>query len=508
MRSHGHARSRTLLFLVVMSLTATSTASAQRRRTALDAVAAAMGGRTRIMAVKTVSMVGRGSNYNLGQNPTPSDSLPMYEVTEFRRIADFEGRRWRVEQSRIPRFITANTAAQRQIAAGDEQLGFDVLPDGSSRVATNRMLSDPRNELVHHPIGFLQTAFARTSEIIAGGQQRGFRYVRMNAGGKRFGMLIDPTTDLPVSIQQIVYHPMLGDVLLETEFHDWQDVDGLKLPMRLVQRLDERWTLSDIRLGSVQVNAADVPNLAAPAELRAAATSAPVAAAAPSPTITVTEPAPGVWYLAGQSHHSVVIEMADHLLLVEAPQNDARTLAVIQRARTLNTAKPLRAVINTHHHFDHSGGIRAAMSEGLTVITHEQNKAFFDSLALRRHSLMQDALAKKQRAPRVEGVGAKRVITDGTRTVELYQIRGSPHSKSMLIVYLPKERMLIEADLYSPPAAAPAAGAPRPVFPFAAGLVENIDRLGLAVDTIVPIHGRIVPIADLRAAAQPAAPRE
>jgi glyoxylase-like metal-dependent hydrolase (beta-lactamase superfamily II) len=505
MRSFRDARCRTLVLFVLVSLTATSTASAQRRRTALDAVATAMGGRTRVMAVKTVSMIGRGSNYNLGQNPAPTDSLPMYEVTEFRRIADFHQGRWRVEQSRTPRFVTANTAAQRQVFAGDRQLGFDVLPDGSSRVATGRLVSDPRNELVHHPIGFLQTAFAENSEVIAAGQQRGFRYVRMNSGGKRFGMLIDPTTDLPVSIQQIVYHPMLGDVLLETELHDWQDFDGLKLPTRLVQRLDERWTLSDIRLGTVQVNAADVPDLAAPAELRATQTARPATPATPPVTITVTEPAPGVWFLAGQSHHSVVIEMADHLLLVEAPQNDARTLAVIQRARTLSPSKPLRAVINTHHHFDHSGGIRAAMSEGLTVITQEQNKLFFDSLALRRHSLGQDALAMKQRAPRVEGVGEKRVITDGTRTVELYHITGSPHSKSMLMVYLPKEKMLIEADLYSPPATPPAAGAPPPVFPFAANLVENIDRLGLAVETIVPIHGRVVPMSDLRAAAQSAA---
>jgi glyoxylase-like metal-dependent hydrolase (beta-lactamase superfamily II) len=454
------------------------------------------------MAVKTLSMVGRGFNYNLGQNPAPNDSLPMFEVTEFRRIVDFQQGRWRVEQSRTPRFATANTASQRQVLAGDHQLGFDVLPDGSSRIATGRLLTDPRNELVHHPIGFLQAAFARNSEIIAGGQQRGLRYVRINSGGKRFGMLIDPASNLPVRIQQVAYHPMLGDVLLETELQDWQDFDGLKLPTRLIQRLDDRWILSDIRLGSVQVNAADVPDLTAPAELRTAQAATP---AVPAVTVTVTEPAPGVWLLAGQSHHSVVIEMADHLLLVEAPQNDARTLAVIQRARTLSPSKPLRAVINTHHHFDHSGGIRAAMSEGLTVITQEQNRTFFDSLALRRHSLGQDALAMKRRAPRVEGVGEKRVITDRTRTVELYHITGTPHSKSMLMVYLPKEKMLIEADLYSPPATPPAAGAPAPVYPFAANLVENIDRLGLAVDTIVPIHGRVVPMSDLRAAAQPVA---
>lgn len=501
MRSVAHTRWHTLVLVSLLSAVLVSTASGQRRRTAVDAVARAMGGRDRVLAVRTLTMLGRGSNYNLGQNAAPYDSLPMFEVTEFRRIADFPQRRWRQEQVRVPRFMTGNTAPQRQIVAADGQVVFDVLPDGSSRIATNRLLSDPRNELVHHPIGFLQTAFATSSEIIDAGRQRGLRYVRMNAGGKRYGILIDPVSNLPVRVQQIVYHPMLGDVLLETEFQDWQDFDGLKLPTRLIQRVDERWTISDIRLGSVQVNA-ETGDLAVPSALPTAQ------AAAPAVTIAVTEPAPGVWYLAGQSHHSVVIEMADHLLLVEAPQNDARTLAVIAKARTLRSEKPLRAVINTHHHFDHAGGIRAAISEGLTVITHEQSKPFFDSLALRRHSVTQDALAKKQRAPRIEGVADKRVITDGTRTVEIHHIRGNPHGKTLLMVYLPKEKMLIEADVYSPPAATLAAGATPPATPFAANLVENIDRLGLAVDTILPIHGRVVPASDLRAAVQPAATRQ
>ncbi len=256
---------------------------------------------------------------------------------------------------------------------------------------------------------------------------------------------------------------------------------------------------------SIERASSAVSTMSATASLRSRAAPPP----APTVTVTVDTVAPGVWFLAGQSHHSVAIEMRDHLLLVEAPVSEARTLAVIRRARELRPAKPLRAVINTHHHFDHAGGVRAAMSEELPVVTHTGNVAFFRDLARRRHQIVVDSLAANPRAARrarVEGVAAKRVMSDGTRTVEIHHIRGSPHAETLLMVYLPAERLLIEADVYTPPA--PNAASPPPPAVFAPNLVENIDRLGLQVDRVVPIHGRVVPMSDLRAAAQAAAQRQ
>src|SRR6202008_3258757 len=98
----------------------------------------------------------------------------------------------------------------------------------------------------------------------------------------------------------------------------------------------------------------------------------PVAGPPPA-TVTVEPLGKGLWFLAGQSHHSVLVEFADHLTLIEAPQNDMRALAAIAKARELVPGKPLTHVVNTHHHFDHSGGIRAAVSEDLAVITHKGN---------------------------------------------------------------------------------------------------------------------------------------
>jgi glyoxylase-like metal-dependent hydrolase (beta-lactamase superfamily II) len=133
------------------------------------------------------------------------------------------------------------------------------------------------------------------------------------------------------------------------------------------------------------------------------------------------------------------------------------------------------------------------------VITHTKNAPFFEMLSKRRHFVVSDTLARAPRAAKVEGVNTKRVLSDSTRTVEIHHVRGNPHTATMLMVYLPAEKLLIEADAYTPPAADVAA---RPRAPFAENLLENIERLGLQVDYIVPLHGRIVPLSDLRAAVE------
>ncbi len=506
MRTKGVSRPMILALGAVMlcSTTVAGQTPAPRARPAtraprpatLDDVFRAMGGRDRVLGVRTLVLEGRGENFNLGQNVRPEADLPAFEVTEYRRLYDFPQRRWRLEQLRTPRFPAGNPTPQRQRIALDDGVAFNILPNGNAQRVGSTAFVERVNELLYHPIGVLQQAVAAEAKVVAITTPQG-RLFRITTGNNEVDLFVDPATSLPAMTLKYVSHPMLGDVLLETEFDDWREVDGVKLPMHIAQRLDGRWTISDIRLTSAQVNA-DVGDLTAPADVRAAQP--------PTPTVNVTVDtvAPGVWLLAGQSHHSVAIEMADHMLLVEAPQSEARTLAVIARARELRPAKPLRAVISTHHHFDHSGGIRAAMSEGLTIITHTGNAAFYRDLAGRRFQITEDALSVKPTAPRVEAVATRRVLRDSTRTVELHHIRGNAHASTLLMVYLPAERLLIEADVYSPPA--PNATNPPPAI-FARNLVENIDRLGLQVDRVVPIHGRVVPASDLRAAAQ-AAPQQ
>jgi glyoxylase-like metal-dependent hydrolase (beta-lactamase superfamily II) len=280
----------------------------------------------------------------------------------------------------------------------------------------------------------------------------------------------------------------MGDLPVEAWHSGYKDFGGVKFPAMIVEK-QAGFPVLILSVTDVKPNA--------PVTIQPSAPQPP-----PAASVQTEKVADGVFYLKGGSHHSVAVEFADHTAVIEAPLNEQRSLSVIGEVKRLIPNKPIRYLINTHHHFDHAGGLRTYVAEGATIITHETNKEFLEKAFSAPRTLNPDRLAQTPRVASVEAVaGEKKVLADGTRTLELHLIKGNPHHDGILMAFLPKEKLLVEVDVYTPGATASAPN------PNAANTVENLERLKLDFDRILPLHGPgAVPRTDIYAAIGKPAP--
>ena len=469
---------RTLIAASIAASTLACTPAPPEQQFINDAMSA-VGGRSRIEAVKTVTIEGSGVHYNLGQDMKPEAATQTFAVSNYKRQIDVENGRQRIDQTRTPKFAYfQGPQPQTQVLGIDGDIAFNVNPAGAASRVAPQGERERRIDWFHHPVTALRAAAQPVTTVSNVRTVGNVRQADFKLRDLEWTMTIDPA-GVPLSVSSRSYHPNLGDVVFTTTFADYQESSGLRLPARLVTKVDD-FTTMEIQAAKQTVDAA-LGDLAAPASVAKPVTAAP-------PNVTAESIGKGVWLLAGQSHHSALVEFSDHLLLIEAPQSEARTLAVIAKAKETVPNKPLTQLVTTHHHFDHTAGMRAAIAEGMTVITQAGNKAWVENMARRAHTIQPDTLAKNVSRLTVETVEAEREITDGTMTVMLYHVAGNPHSDTMLMAYIPRDRTLIEVDAYSPGSA---------VNPYAANLLENITKRNLRVDKIVPLHGAIGPFAEL-----------
>jgi glyoxylase-like metal-dependent hydrolase (beta-lactamase superfamily II) len=453
--------------------------------------AEAMGGVDAVRGATTLVMEGTGTTYRLGQNPNPDADLPTYTVTSYRKEVDLQNHRWRMEQVRDGNFLTSNPVNQQSvIEAMDKDVAFNIGANGNAQRQSARVALDRHAEFYHHPLTIVQAVVAEPSMATVSNlrQEMGHDIVDVaTADGSRLTLHLDSTTKLPVMTESMSDQLNFGDVKIATTFGDYAESGGLQLPQRISQTLD-RFPNGDFTVTN-QVNA-EIGDLAAPADVASASPPEPGAVG-----VEVAELGDGIWFLRA-GYNSVLVEFPTYTVLVEAAQNDARTLAVVQKARELVPNKELRYLVNTHFHIDHSGGVRAAVAEGLTLITHESNRAYFEDIVARPHTVVPDHLAQNPKPLMIETVpgDGPYELKDGDRSLVLYRVKGDVHADGMLMAYLPQERILIQGDLFNPGARAA---------PFAANFVKQVQELGIRVDRVAPIHGtEAIPYSDVEKAVQ------
>jgi glyoxylase-like metal-dependent hydrolase (beta-lactamase superfamily II) len=454
------------------------TAHAQDGKAGIEAVGRALGA----PALTSVESTASGVIFQFGQSAAPGQPWTRFNIKSVTRAVNYDTASMREDWIRTQAMDPPRGGGVQPIRGEQRQL-FLLSGDQAWNVVADAAIPAPiallerQAQLWGTPHGVVKAALANN------GTKQG-RTIAFTLPSR---VPVKATVDAQNLIERVemaVPNPVLGDTPIEITYAEYKDFGGVKFPTKIRQTAGGFPSL-DLTVTDVRPNAA--VEIAVPDDVRQSAN--------PYARVATQMVADGVWYVTGGTHHSVVVEMSDHLVVVEAPLNDERTLAVLAEARSLAPGKPVRYVVNSHHHFDHSGGLRAVAGEGITIITHEINRPFFERTLAAPAALRPDHLAKSGKKGVVEGVRDKRVLTDGTRTVEIHHIAGVLHDDGLLMVYLPREQLLVQADTYTPLPAG--ATPPTPPSPFNVGLADNITRLGLSVDRHLPLHGRMVPMAEL-----------
>jgi glyoxylase-like metal-dependent hydrolase (beta-lactamase superfamily II) len=436
--------------------------------------------------VRSLQFTGSGTGGVFGQAYRPGDPWPRITYSSFSRVYDYQNAAFREDFARSR--AEPNGGGAVPLMGTGEQRAAGLLRGtqawnlaGTTATAAPLTAGDRIHDLWTSPHGVLRAA------------QRNNATARIE-GGKTLLSFAEPTrfratavigeNGLVERVDSVQPNPVLGEVATVTTYEDYRDHGGFKFPARIRQTQGGSPVL-DVQVAQVQANAA-------------AAIDVPATVPAFAERATSEKVADGVWFLAGGSHNSVLVEMADHLILIESPLYDGRTQAVLATAKQLVPNKPIRYVIASHHHFDHAGGLRTAAADGAILVTSELARPSFTQAFATPNGIAPDALARSGRPVRIEGVAGTRTFTDGARTVEVMTIDGSVHAQGFLLAWLPRERLLVQADAFTP--AAPGTAPPAQPNGNHVNLVENVDRLRLDVDRILPLHGRVVPMAELRTA--------
>ena len=467
------------LLVALITCVCAGNAMAQDAKTVIGNVSKALGADS----LKTVQFSATGFDYALGQNPNANAPWPKFVEKSYTRAIDFDSRASRVDRVR--------TQGENPPRGGGQQ---PIVGEQSQTNVTNAESPWPQQlEIWMMPHGFVRAATARNATLDkaqGGGKQTVIAFVGDNKAPVR--AFVDER-NLITRVETSIDHPVLGDMPFEAVYSDYKDVGGgVQFPMHIVQRQGGH-PIFDLRLSDVTVN---MPVNTQPPQGRG---GAPATAAAPAnPPAQSEKIGDGVYLITG-GYTVIAIDFKDYIALVESGQTEARALSVIAEAKRLIPNKPIRYVINTHSHFDHAGGLRAFVAEGSTILTHESNKAYLEKVLALPHTLNPDKAQTSGKKPMVEAMGSKKVLTDGTHVVELYHMQNFLHHDGMIMAYLPKEKVLLEADAYNPQPAN--AAPPSPPSPYTLSLADNIQRLKLDVQRIIPVHypadNRVVTMAEL-----------
>jgi glyoxylase-like metal-dependent hydrolase (beta-lactamase superfamily II) len=484
---------------LILAAALASASAAQDAKTVINNASKAMG----YDQLKSIEYSGSGvEGTAIGQAQSPAKGWPHFTLKNFTRYID------------VNAGTGQQTALRSRPAEPDGQLagGGGLAPQAEAQNTTVIAANAGWNaklDVALSPPGFLKLAAAASNATVAQRSGNGKKYTVVSFPVEQKAPSGQPYTlsgyidaqNMVARVETKVEEAVVGDVLVEQDYSGYKDFAGLKFPTSIVQtRAGLAW--SNLTVTDVKANApAPAPPApgggrggrgggggGAPPEGRGPVGGAggggrggaPAAAAVSSKKL-----GEGIYLITG-GYRSVAVEMKDHVVLLEAPQSEMTTANILAEVKKAIPNKPIKYVINTHQHSDHSGGLRAAAAEGITIITHESNKPLYEKwFTNQRTLLMPDKLSTSEKKAKFEYIGEKKVLKDSMNTIEIFHMKAA-HAEDMLIVYLPSIKAVFEADAFNPPA--PNAAPPQQVNGLEKLFAAKLDELKLDVNTIISVH--------------------
>jgi glyoxylase-like metal-dependent hydrolase (beta-lactamase superfamily II) len=489
----------TLLALVIASNLINATAQQKtpveksylEARTVLDAGIKAMGGLEELQKINDITRELSGDRSDEGQGMNPVwprvAEPPVLAHPRLTSVRDIRGgRAFDAVEATI---FGGQPIRFRSVVAGPNAFGVSEVaknirilpPPAVANARAARFRRDPETLLLAAANRPEALRWIAEGEF-AGHKQRVISLADVD--GTQVSLYFDAGTNLLTKSEYLNDDPVLGDVVTETIYADWRPVEKLLLPFRYTDRVGGS-VIQDLRVSTVKLNTHPPDSLFAMPDYAKIEPTPPVPA--------VKKLGDDVYAILG-AYNSVFVVFKDYVLVIEAGSNNRYSAASIAEIKKVAPDKPIRYLVSTHFHFDHLGGVRSYVAEGTTIVTTPAAKTVIERAATAAHVMRPDALSRNPKAAAIETIDDTRVFDDGVHRVELYSF-ASPHTGQMIVAYLPKEKLLFEADMLDiPEGGNPVAGDDT------IDLAKQIEKRGLQVETIIPVHGKIGALRDLTTA--------
>ncbi len=450
-------------------------ASAQQVQKLVSDAVQALGGADALRNLKSVSMTGEAKYWEPGQSKVAGKDPKHVEDVKFTAVRDLAGGRARTQWDRDHKYPDPALMIKYTETVLPNG-GFVTDDKGANTAMASMRMAAAQRELNRASPTLLLKAMENPKDVRSIGNQRiggqSYRAVSFNDGSVSYTILFDARTKLPAAIRTLDDDSVQGDQPYDAVLSDWKAVGGVQVAHALSYRIGGvevgKVTYSQVAANpTIAGDAFAVPD-AVRSALKAPATSnvpyqwiirrlymsrymdteQPYVPAGVS--VKLVELAPNVQHAQGASGNNLIVAMKDHLVVFDAPYGEALSRTVIDLAKAKYPGKPIKYLVQTHHHMDHSGGLRAYVAEGATILVAAPTRAYFDRALRNPRTVANDTQQKARKPVRITEVKDQTTLKDDAgNEIRIHNIK-NPHAEGYLLGHVVKDNIVFVTDLISP----------------------------------------------------------